>query len=88
MSIVGFLVLVLLFIFTQVLCRPRDFDGAWKRGAHLHLHGGPGGYIIYGGNGVSNFWTIFPLRVCTNYPHGLRGGSLTLEDQLLVRQMP
>ena len=35
--------------------------------------------------GVSKiFWTIFPLRACTNYPHGLRGGSLTLEDQLLV----
>ena len=28
----GVLVLVLLFIFAQVLCRPRDFDGAWKRG--------------------------------------------------------
>ena len=34
--------------------------------------------------GFPIFWTLFPHRACTNYPHGIRGGSLTLEDQLLV----
>jgi hypothetical protein len=43
-----------------------------------------GGCAIYEGNGVSNFWTIFPHRACTNYPYGIGEGRLTLEDQLLV----
>jgi hypothetical protein len=80
----GVLILLLLFIFAQVACRLHDFGWAWKGGLIFVYRevwvATPSMKVM----GFPICGLFFSHRACTNYPHGIRGGSLTLKDQLLV----
>ena len=80
------LVLLLLCIVAQVMGWPRDFDGAWERGLIYvcrEVRGGaaPSMEVM----GFPFLDSLFPPSSFVRITHtGLRGGSETFEDQLLV----
>ena len=58
------MIFLILFIYTQVLCRLRSFNRGLKGGfVFVFMEEVLVASFICSGNGVSNFWIIFPFRV-------------------------